>query len=371
MWHIDCRVLIVMFSTDPLESAAEAGLRYMACSGPCIRRVRHGRAFRYIGPDAKPVRDPGQLKRIRSLVIPPAWTNVSICPSPNGHLQAVGRDARGRKQYRYHPRYREVRDQAKFSRMIAFGAVLAIIRRRVQQDLQRPGLPKEKVLATVVRLLETSFIRVGNDEYAKENDSFGLTTMRSRHVHIAGSKLMFHFRGKSGQEHTIELTDRRLARIVKRCQALPGYELFQYVNENGVRCAIDSADVNQYIRDIAGDEFTAKDFRTWAGTVLAIRELCAAGPARSEGEGQKTIVGAVKAVARRLGNRPATCRKYYMHPAIPESYLAGSLFSTMEQGVQQENAYAGLGLSAEEYCMMVTIAAYQETLAREARTKAA
>ena len=360
-----------MFSTDPLESAAEAGLRYVACSGPCIRRVRCGKAFRYVGPDGKTVRDPKHLARIKSLVIPPAWTKVAICPSANGHLQAVGWDARGRKQYRYHARYRAVRDQAKFSRMIAFGAVLAIIRRRVQEDLDRPGLPKEKVLATVVRLLETSFIRVGNDEYAKENDSFGLTTMRNRHVHIAGAKLLFHFRGKSGQEHTIELTDRRLARVVKRCQDLPGYELFQYVDESGAACAIDSADVNHYIREIAGDEFTAKDFRTWAGAVLAVRELCAAGPARTETEKKKTVVAAVKSVARRLGNRPATCRKYYVHPAIFDAYSDGSLFGTMQQGQQQESAYAGLGLSAEEYCVMVTIASHQEKLAAGARAKAA
>jgi DNA topoisomerase-1 len=360
-----------MFSTDPLESAAEAGLRYMACSGPCIRRVRRGKGFSYIGPDGKGLRDPKQLARIRSLVIPPAWTDVAICPSPNGHLQAVGRDARGRKQYRYHPRYRAVRDQAKFSRMIAFGAVLATIRRRVRQDLKRRGLPKNKVLATVVRLLETTFIRVGNDEYAKENESFGLTTMRDRHVRVAGATLLFHFRGKSGQEHCIELTDRRLARIVKRCRDLPGYELFQYVDENGVRCAIDSADVNEYIRELAGEDFTAKDFRTWAGTVLAVRELCAAGPPSSARQGKKTVVNAVKSVARRLGNRPATCRKYYIHPAIADSYLAGSLSSTMEQGRRQESAYAGRGLRAEEYCVLVTIAAHQETLARTARVKAA
>lgn len=360
-----------MFSTDPLESAAEAGLRYVACSGPCIRRIRCGKAFRYLGPDGKPLRDAKHLERIRSLVIPPAWTNVSICPSPNGHLQAVGWDARGRKQYRYHARYREVRDQAKFSRMIAFGTVLAIIRRQVQRDLGRPGLPKQKVLATVVRLLETSFIRVGNDEYAKENDSFGLTTMRNRHVHIAGAKLIFHFRGKSGQDHSIELTDRRLAHIVKRCQDLPGYGLFEYVDRNGAVCAIDSADVNDYIHDIAGEEFTAKDFRTWAGTVLAVRELRAAGPARTERAVKKAVVTAVKSVARRLGNRPATCRKYYIHPAILDAYSNGSLFSTIAQGEQEESAYKGLGLRAEEYCVMVIVAAYQEKLARGARAKAA
>ena len=360
-----------MFSTDPLESAAEAGLRYIPGNGPCIKRIPCGKSFRYIGLSGKTLRDAKQLARIRSLVIPPAWKNVWICPWPNGHLQAVGWDAKGRKQYRYHPHYREVRDQAKFSRMIAFGAVLAAIRRRVQQDLELPGLPKQKVLATVVRLLETSFIRVGNDEYAKENDSFGLTTMKNRHVRIAGSKLIFHFRGKSGQDHSIELTDRRLARIVKQCQDLPGYELFQYMDENGVRCAVDSADVNHYIRDIAQQDFTAKDFRTWAGAILAARELCEAGTGLNEQESKRNVVNVVKSVARQLGNRPATCRKYYIHPAILDAYSDGSLFSMMEQGAEQQTAYAGMGLRPEEYCVMVVIAAYQEKLARKASAKAA
>ena len=355
-----------MFSTDPLESAAEAGLRYVGGHGPFIRRVRCGKAFRYVGPNGHPLRDPKHLERIRALVIPPAWRNVQICPSPHGHLQAVGWDARGRKQYRYHARYREVRDQAKFSRMIAFGTLLARIRRQVQRDLRRHGLPKEKVLATVVRLLETSFIRVGNDEYAKENDSFGLTTMKDRHVRIAGAKLLFHFRGKSGQEHSIELTDRRLASIVKQCRDLPGYELFQYVDGKGAVCAVDSADVNQYIRHIAGRDFTAKDFRTWAGTVLAVRELCAAGPSQSATSTKKTVVNAVKSVARRLGNRPATCRKYYVHPAILDAYSEGSLFAAMQQGEQQQTAYNGLGLRPEEYCVMVVVAEHQEKLARQA-----
>jgi DNA topoisomerase-1 len=355
-----------MLSTDSLESAAEAGLRYVSGSGPCIQRIRCGKSFRYIGPDRKPVRDEKTLSRIRSLVIPPAWERVWICPSPHGHIQAVGWDAKGRKQYRYHPLYRATRDQAKFSRMIAFGTVLALIRQRVQQDLQRAGLPREKVLATVVRLLETTFIRVGNDEYAKENDSFGLTTMRDRHVRIAGSKLLFRFRGKSGLDHTIELTDARLAKIVKQCQDLPGYELFQYVNDDGEVCRVDSADANRYIREICGQDFTAKDFRTWAGTVLATRELHAAGPCTSAATGKRTLVRAVKAVASRLGNRPATCRKYYIHPAILEAYSDGSLFPAMEAGRQQDAAYGGQGLRPEEYTVMVIIAEYQQKLAKAA-----
>jgi DNA topoisomerase-1 len=355
-----------MFSTDPLESAAEAGLRYVRSFGPCIRRVRCGKSFRYLGPDGRPLREEKGLARIRSLAIPPAWSNVWICPSPNGHVQAVGWDAKGRKQYRYHPRYRKVRDEAKFSRMIAFGTVLAVIRRRVIEDLQRPGLPKEKVLAAVVRLLETTFIRVGNDEYARENDSFGLTTMRNRHVRIEGARLMFRFRGKSGLEHLVEMTDRRLAHIVRQCQELPGYELFQYVNGAGEVCRIDSADVNDYIRALSGQDFTAKDFRTWAGTLLAARELYSAGPCRNPTTGKRTIVAAIRNVARRLGNRPATCRKYYIHPAIVEAYSTGALFPAMQQGEQQNTAYSGLGLRPEEYSVMVLIAEYQSKLARAA-----
>lgn len=355
-----------MFSNDPLQSAAEAGLRYVSGSGPCIQRIRSGKGFRYLGPDGKPLRDARHLARIRSLVIPPAWTNVWICPSPHGHLQAVGWDAKGRKQYRYHPLYRAVRDQAKFSKMIAFGTVLALIRKKVGEDLRRPGLPREKVLAAVVRLLETTYIRVGNDEYAKENDSFGLTTMHDRHVRIAGARLFFQFRGKSGQQHSIDLTDQRLARIVKQCQELPGYELFQYEGEDGKPHPIDSAEVNQYIREAAGNDFTAKDFRTWAGTVLAAKELHAAGPCPNAKAGKKTLVTAIKTVASRLGNRPSTCRKYYIHPAIIDAYTDGSLFPAMEQGEQQNAAYAGLGLRPEEYSVMVIVAEYQQKLAKAA-----
>jgi DNA topoisomerase-1 len=352
-----------MFSTDPIESASEAGLRYVRHGGPCIQRVKHGKSFRYIGPDGRPLRDARQLERIRSLVIPPAWTNVWICPSANGHLQAVGRDARARMQYRYHPRYRAVRDEAKFSRMIAFSAALALIRRGVDHDLRRHGLPKEKVIAVVVRLLETVFLRIGNDEYARDNDSFGLTTLRSRHVRIDGATLLFRFRGKSGQDQTVELTDRRLASIVKQCRDLPGYDLFEYVDAEGRVCRLDSTDVNRYIRDLAETDFTAKDFRTWAGTLLAARELHAAGPADGN-DAKKIIVSAVKEVARRLGNRPATCRKYYIHPAILDAYSDGSLFQAMERGERQDGAYSGLGLRPEEYSAVEIIARYQESAAK-------
>jgi DNA topoisomerase-1 len=359
-----------MFGTDPLESADEAGLRYVSGGGACIRRVRCGKAFRYLGADGRPLRDPKHLARIRSLAIPPAWQNVWICPSANGHLQAYGWDARGRKQYRYHPEYRAVRDQAKFSRMIAFGTVLALIRRGVERDLALRGLPKNKVLATVIRLLETTAIRIGNDEYAVENGSFGLTTLHNKHVHIEGATLMFRFRGKSGQEASIELTDRRLARIVRQCQELPGYELFEYVDRDGQTCRIDSSDVNRYIRELSGQDFTAKDFRTWAGTVLAARELHAIGPAQSATAMKRNVVAATKRVARQLGNRPATCRKYYIHPAVLEAYSDDKLDEMMKRGEQQNSAYAGLGLRPEEYCVMVAIADYQDRRAHAARKAA-
>jgi DNA topoisomerase-1 len=355
-----------MFSVDPTESAVEAGLRYMDCEGLCIRRVRRGKSFRYLDADGRPVRDPKHLERIRKLAIPPAWTDVRICRSANGHLQATGRDVKGRKQYRYHSRYRQVRDQAKFSRMIAFGATLALIRAGVQRDLERRGLPKEKVLATVVRLLETTFIRVGNDEYARDNESFGLTTLRNKHVRIDGARLMFRFRGKSGLEHSIELTDRRLAGIVKNCQELPGYQLFEYADPKGEVHRLDSADVNEYIRGLSGQDFTAKDFRTWAGTLLAAREFYAAGLSRNETEAKKTVVATVKSVAGALRNRPATCRKYYIHPAVIEAYANGSLFPAMEQGKEQNAAYAGMGLRPEEYSVMVIVAEHQQKLAKAA-----
>ncbi len=360
-----------MFSTDPTESAEEAGLRYVAACGPCIRRIRAGRSFRYIGPEGKPIRDAAQLQRIRALVIPPAWRDVWICPSAKGHLQATGRDAKGRKQYRYHTAYRATRDQAKFSRLIAFGAVLALIRRTVRHDLQLHGLPKEKVVAAVVRLLESSMMRVGNEDYAAENGSYGITTLKNRHVRIEGAKLMFRFRGKSGVEHQLELTDRRLAGIVRQCRELPGYELFEYVSEEGEVLSVNSSDVNSYLRRITGQEFTAKDFRTWFGTVLAVREFTAIGPSRTQTEAKRAVVAAVKGVAQQLGNRAATCRKYYIHPAVIEAYGDGSLFEVVKQGEQQNAAYAGLGLQPDEYTAMVVVAEYQEKLARAMRAKAA
>ncbi len=290
-----------------------------------------GASFRYLGPDGKVIRQAEVLERIRGLVIPPAWVRVWISTDPRGHLQATGRDARGRKQYRYHPRWRAVRDDTKYHRLIAFAQALALIRRRTSDDLGRTGLSKEKVLGVVVQLLEKTLIRVGNDEYAKQNNSFGLTTMRDAHVEVAGGRVRFTFRGKSGVEHEIDLTDRRLARIVKACRDIPGYDLFQYYDENGQRQSIGSADVNAYLQEITGKDFTSKDFRTWAGTVLAAQLLRDYERFDSDAQAKRNIVQAVEAVAKRLGNTKAVCRKCYIHPAVFDAYLDGSMLKTIAQ----------------------------------------
>ena len=338
--------------TDPVESAKAAGLRYVNDSTPGIRRKRAGKHFSYIGLDGKPIRDPEELKRIRSLGIPPAWTDVWICPKANGHIQATGRDAKGRKQYRYHPRWREVRDETKYTRMIAFGRALPLIRERTHRDLSLPGMPREKVLATVVRLLETTLIRVGNDEYAKTNKSFGLTTMRDRHVDVSGSKVRFKFRGKSGKMHSIDFSDRRLAKIIKRCREIPGYELFQYIDDEGERQTIDSADVNAYLREITGDDFTAKDFRTWAGTVLASLALQELELAESQTQAKKNVTRAIERVAERLGNTPSICRKCYVHPAVLDTYLDGNLVEVLQNRVEDELDEDGGQLPPDEAAVM-------------------
>ncbi len=341
--------------TDPVESAKAAGLRYVNDAGPGIKRKRAGKHFSYVGVDGKPIHDSKELTRIKALGIPPAWTDVWICPSPRGHIQATGRDAKGRKQYRYHPRWREVRDETKYGRMIAFGQALPAIRERVDHDLKLPGLPRDKVVATVVRLLETTLIRVGNQEYARANKSFGLTTMRDRHVVIEGSTVHFQFVGKSGKKHSIDLRDRRLAQIVRRCRDIPGYELFQYVDEDGERQTIDSDDVNSYLREITGQDFTAKDFRTWAGTVLASRMLQEAEAHASEAQAKKNIVRAIESVAERLGNTPSICRKCYVHPAILDAYLNGSLLETLKQRTAQELEETSPDLKDEEAAVMTLL----------------
>ena len=305
--------------------ADSAGLAYVSDEDPGIRRRKSGAGFAYVGPDGKPVKDAATLERIRKLAIPPAYSDVWICPDPQGHIQATGRDARGRKQYRYHERWRSVRDETKYARMAAFGRALPSIRARVDADLSKRGLPREKVLAAVVRLLEMTLIRVGNTEYARTNNSFGLTTMRDRHVKFEGSEVRFEFKGKSGVAHKTGVRDRRLARIVKSCQDIPGQRLFQYVDEDGVRHAVESADVNAYLREITGEDFTAKDFRTWAGTIAAAKALAMQPAPASDREAKQLVTTCVKATAGLLGNTPAVCRSAYIHPEVIQAFVEGRL----------------------------------------------
>ena len=298
--------------------------------------------FKYVGPNGRVIRKESELKRIRALAIPPAWTDVWICPDPRGHLQATGRDARGRKQYRYHNDWRACRDETKFDRMQQFAAALPGIRKRTEADLARTGLCREKVLATVVQLLEKSLIRVGNDEYARANRSFGLTTLRNQHVDVKGSTLKFEFRGKSGVRHSVDVNDRRLARIVKQCRELPGQELFQYIDEDGVHRDVTSQDVNAYLKEITGEDFTAKDFRTWAGTVLAAVALREFERSESMAQAKKNVVQAIEAVAGMLGNTRSVCRKSYIHPAILDSYMDGSLIEVMRRKPAARRFTSGL-----------------------------
>jgi DNA topoisomerase-1 len=339
---------------DPGAEAAAAGLRYVTDAVPGIQRVRRGKGFDYVTPEGAAVRDREELRRIGSLAIPPAWQEVWICPSPRGHLQATGRDAKGRKQYRYHPRWREVRDETKFDRMLAFARALPRIRERVEQELALPGMPREKVLATLVRLLEATFARVGNAEYARENHSYGLTTLHNRHAEVEGATVHFQFRGKSGKLQAVDVRDRRLARIVKRCRELPGYRLFEYLDESGAPHAVDSGDLNAYLREITGEEFTAKDFRTWAGTVLAVRCLRECGPCDTQTAAKQSLVRAVDEVAAQLGNTRAVCRKYYIHPAVFTCYQEGSLLTRC---VAPERWQPACGLSGEEAAVLALLEA--------------
>jgi DNA topoisomerase I len=345
-----------------LASAKAAGLRYTTDARPGIRRKKNGSGFVYIGADGRPIRDAAEIRRIRSLVIPPAWTDVWICPDPRGHLQATGRDARGRKQHRYHPRWREMRDETKYDRMIGFAQALPAIRRRTAQDLRRRGLTREKVLAAVVQLLEKTLIRVGNDEYAKQNRSFGLTTLRDGHVEVSRERVRFSFRGKSGVEHEVALSDRRLARIVRQCRDLPGYELFQYVDDEGRRQTVGSEEVNAYLKAITGQDYTSKDFRTWAGTVLAAELLRRGEPFESDGQAKKNIVRAVESVAQRLGNTKAVCRKSYIHPAVFDSYLDRSMLDSAVKRAKRAARSAHV-LTASE---MAVLSLLQRKLAKAA-----
>jgi DNA topoisomerase I len=320
---------------DAVRAVRTAGLRYVTDSMPGIRRRRAGKGFSYRASDGRLITDRAELARFKWLAIPPAWTSVWICPDPKGHLQATGFDSRGRKQYRYHPDWRTIRDVAKFDRMLAFAQALPRIRARVAEDQGRRGLPREKVLATIVHLLEVTLIRVGNREYARANGSYGLTTFRDRHVDFGGTELVFEYRGKGGKLHRISVRDRRLARIVRSCKELPGQHLFQYLDESGERRAIGSADVNAYLEEITGQQFTAKDFRTWAGTVLAALALSITEAFESEAAAKRNVARAIEQVAAQLGNTVAVCRKSYIHPDVVECYLDGTLLRHLDEGVSE------------------------------------
>jgi DNA topoisomerase-1 len=339
----------------PQRAAKAAGLRYVEDSEPGLTRLKHGRDFEYVAQNGRPVRDRKTLDRVRSLAIPPAWTDVWICASPSGHLQATGRDIRGRKQYLYHPRWREVRDQNKYEKVIQFARALPKIRRRVAAHLRKRRLSRDKVLAAVVKLLETTLIRVGNDEYARQNRSFGLTTMHDRHARVNGSRVRFEFRGKSGIEHEIDLTDPLLARIIRQCQDLPGQELFQYLDDEGRIRDVSSGDVNDYLRRISGLDITAKDFRTWAGTALAAQALQEFEDFDSQAAAKRNITRAIERVAERLGNTKTICRKCYVHPAVIDAYMDRSLVKTLKAKAERELRQSLTALSGEEAAVLALL----------------
>ncbi|MGI8403606.1 MAG: DNA topoisomerase IB [Thermomicrobiales bacterium] len=340
---------------DPENAAKEAGLSYAHVDRPGITRRRAGKGFSYRDAHGNRITDVKTLGRIRALVIPPAWEDVWICTRANGHIQATGRDTRGRKQYRYHEKWREVRDESKYERMLAFGQALPEIRDRIDRDMRQQGLPRTKVIATVVKLLEATLIRVGNERYARENKSFGLTTMRTRHVDVTSTTVTFNFKGKSGIEHEVRLKDRRLASLVKRLQDLPGQELFQYRDDGDHLQTIDSGNVNAYLREITGDDFTAKDFRTWAGTVLAAQALAAFEEFDSESSAKANIVNAVESVSARLGNTRTVCRKCYVHPAVIDAYLEGETVDTIRQRADREIADSLNELPPEEAAVLMLL----------------
>jgi DNA topoisomerase-1 len=349
-----CRSMQTPSTAD--AGAAYAGLRHSRDDRPGITRRRSGRGFSYRDSDGRTIHDPETLSRIRSIAIPPAWTEVWICPSPNGHLQATGRDARGRKQYRYHPRFRARRDQAKFERLLAFARALPAIRAQVDRDLAQPGLPRSKVIAAVVRLLELTLIRVGNDEYARLNRSFGLTTLRDRHAAVEGSSITFRFRGKSGRQLEVGLRDRRLASVVRRCRDLPGQELFQYVGDDGDPHDVASDDVNDYLASITPD-VTAKDFRTWAGTVLAFRALRALGKGTTDREKQRNVAAAIRATADGLGNTAAVARQAYVHPAVVDAYLDGRIRAALVEAAEDADQPPGATDPDEERAVVALLRA--------------
>ena len=347
---------------DPRDAAETAGLSYVSDEEPGIRRKKSGKGFAYVGPGGKKVEDKATLERIRSLAIPPAYTDVWICARPNGHIQATGRDAKGRKQYRYHPAFREVRESTKYEHMIEFAKGLPAIRRTVDRHMSLPGLPREKVLATVVHLLENTLIRVGNADYAKQNKSYGLTTLRDPHVKVEGAELKFQFKGKSGKTWRLSVKDRRIARIVKACQDLPGQDLFQYLDAAGERQSVTSADVNAYLKEITGRDITAKDFRTWAGTVLAAMALSEFEEFDSQAKAKKNLRAAIEKVSSRLGNTPTICRKCYVHPEVFTCYLEGALLLEIRNEVEEELREGLADLKPEEAAVMALL---EERLSRE------
>jgi DNA topoisomerase-1 len=340
---------------ESVSTAAAAGLCFVSDDSKGIARKRRGKAFQYLMPSGSPLKDRAELARIRKLAIPPAWTDVWICPSANGHIQATGRDARGRKQYRYHTDWNRVRDEVKYDRLLTFARILPRIRQTVQEHMASRGLGREKVLATVVHLLETTLIRVGNREYARDNKSYGLTTLQDRHVTFDGSAVRFKFRGKTGKEWKLKVSDRRIARIVRSCQELPGQHLFQYENDEGEVCQISSADVNDYLREISGAEVTAKDFRTWYGTVLTVMALAELERFNSETEAKRNIRTAIEAVASRLGNTTTICRKCYVHPEVLNCYLEGALVKTLSQKIGKEMRDDAADLKPEEAATLVLL----------------
>ena len=340
---------------DPRDAAETAGLSYVSDEEPGIRRKKSGKGFAYVGPGGKKVEDKPTLERIRSLAIPPAYTDVWICARPNGHIQATGRDAKGRKQYRYHPAFREVRESTKYEHMIEFAKGLPAIRRTVDRHMSLPGLPREKVLATVVHLLENTLIRVGNADYAKQNKSYGLTTLRDPHVKVEGAELKFQFKGKSGKTWRLSVKDRRIARIVKACQDLPGQDLFQYLDAAGERQSVTSADVNAYLKEITGRDITAKDFRTWAGTVLAAMALSEFEEFDSQAKAKKNVRAAIEKVSSRLGNTPTICRKCYVHPEVFTCYLEGALLLEIRNEVEEELREGLADLKPEEAAVMALL----------------
>ena len=340
---------------DPRRAAASAGLSYVSDDSPGIRRRRSGKGFYYIDRSGTRISDPAIIERIQQLAIPPAYRDVWICRSANGHIQATGRDAKGRKQYRYHRRFRELRESGKYEHVIAFARMLPGIRKTVAQHLALNGMPRDKVLATVVHLLEATLIRIGNDGYARENESFGLTTLRNRHVAVEGSDIRFKFKGKSGKEWNLKIHDKRVAKIVRACQELPGQDLFQYIDDDGARRHITSQDVNAYLKTITGQDVTAKDFRTWTGTVLAALALAEFETFDSDAGAKRNIRAAIEAVSARLGNTPTICRKCYVHPEIVSSYLQGDLILEVKARVEAELRDNLKGLDAEEAAVLALL----------------